>query len=391
MRIFIAFGIALSLGSVLWAQSPADSAQIPLSSSSASLDSMPVVSDAVSPDSSVITPSSSASSLTQEPIQSLEDWMAKWLGNPAVASLKAQGIKYDAYDSLDGSVAVSGQIKDHQFEFSFSGNMSISITQFAKLRKAKDVSLRVGYHDRTIALKPKQDRVLLIDSLTLLMGDSAYSLQVEIWLPEKISGTKAYALWRDSMQSQGSLRVSERGFLLDSRDEQVYPWLQMGGNDWLSRYLDYGSPGAYPCSDKPDEALCRRYGREEALTVCPAGWRLPDSLDMLSLLDQWQATPRDSTGKTTALSLPFGSRFLVWEVHASDTATQAGVMLLSPWSGGTTIAPHLWRYFETFASTGEGHLGLFQMGWDEKGWMSIFDVDDTDKVHRPVRCVHSHT
>ena len=72
----------------------------------------------------------------------------------------------------------------------------------------------------------------------------------------------------------------------DSRDGKSYPIVQIGDTKWMAENLAYETENSY-CPDG-DNRNCPKMGRlytwEAARTACPKGWRLPDSLDLTTLV-----------------------------------------------------------------------------------------------------------
>jgi uncharacterized protein (TIGR02145 family) len=92
-----------------------------------------------------------------------------------------------------------------------------------------------------------------------------------------ISGNiSIYAHWAENPPS-----------LVDSRDGKAYKEVAIGGQIWMAEDLRYNAPGSQCLDD--EEANCEKFGRlyswDEAMTACPAGWRIPSDDDWNDLLD----------------------------------------------------------------------------------------------------------
>lgn len=103
------------------------------------------------------------------------------------------------------------------------------------------------------------------------------------------------------------------GAFTDSRDGQSYRWTKIKGLKWMSENLNYsgddgqgnkvsrvgwcfGNGGSMDTTLHTDNAVCSRFGRlyawNDVATVCPSGWRIPNSNDIDSLLAEEIGTTR---------------------------------------------------------------------------------------------------
>ena len=74
----------------------------------------------------------------------------------------------------------------------------------------------------------------------------------------------------------------------DPRDGQSYDIVKIGERTWFAENLNFATEGSV-CPEG-DNRKCSEYGRlytwDDARTACPEGWRLPDSADFATLVEQ---------------------------------------------------------------------------------------------------------
>ena len=74
----------------------------------------------------------------------------------------------------------------------------------------------------------------------------------------------------------------------DPRDGQSYDIVKIGERTWFAEKLNFMTEGSV-CPEG-DSRNCDKYGRlytwDDARAACPEGWRLPDSADFATLVEQ---------------------------------------------------------------------------------------------------------
>ena len=75
------------------------------------------------------------------------------------------------------------------------------------------------------------------------------------------------------------------GKLVDSRDDQVYRTVVLGGLEWTAENMRYTLTGSrcYAGEEKNCITYGRLYSYDQSDSVCPPGWRLPSDGDWLTL------------------------------------------------------------------------------------------------------------
>ncbi|MCQ2185477.1 MAG: hypothetical protein MJY92_01970 [Bacteroidales bacterium] len=128
-------------------------------------------------------------------------------------------------------------------------------------------------------------------SFDIILPDSlaTYTLIVSI-LPVdgkdyySTSGVK-YITAVDPISSMPENIINENDeIFVDLRDGEVYPYRNIGGTDWMRHNLAYAEAGESFGNPIMDQFFGRFYTYEEAVHVCPEGWRLPSDEDFRAML-----------------------------------------------------------------------------------------------------------
>jgi uncharacterized protein (TIGR02145 family) len=171
--------------------------------------------------------------------------------------------------------------------------------------------------------------------------------------------------------------------LLDSRDGQVYPLVEIGTQCWMAKNLNYQTGNSWCFMDQ--DYNCSVYGRlydwQTATSICPEGWHLPD-------LNAWQLLVTFLGGSDVAGDKLKESGFAHWESPNGGTNTS-----------GFTGLPGGGRYFNGgFANLGKE--GLFWSSTeynssDCQGLQLYYSLSNTYMFHNKkeygfsVRCIRS--
>ncbi len=112
---------------------------------------------------------------------------------------------------------------------------------------------------------------------------------------------KAYGFSVRCIRNITSIRDESTKLLIDNRDRKIYQTSMVGNRRWMNQNLNYRAKNSYCYND--DITFCNQVGRlyvfESADKVCPEGWRLPDSSDIMQL-NKWMPQYggfRDSKGE----------------------------------------------------------------------------------------------
>ncbi|TSA37815.1 MAG: hypothetical protein D4R64_04920 [Porphyromonadaceae bacterium] len=157
----------------------------------------------------------------------------------------------------------------------------------------------------------------------------------------------------------------DTGYFVDSRDSQVYQWMKIGTQIWMSRNLNYASTKGSSCYNN-DSTQGKTFGRlyewSTAVTVCPAGWHLPTHPEWTVLADflgdqageklkelgseHWKGVDAVVRGDSGFNALPAGFK----GVDPNDRTFHGGTSQFAYFWSSTTASParKAWARFLTF-------------------------------------------
>jgi len=91
---------------------------------------------------------------------------------------------------------------------------------------------------------------------------------------------------------------ADEGGVSDLRDGKKYKTVTVGKTTWLAQNLNFSTKNSWCYEDKTEN--CAQYGRlydwKAALSACPAGWRLPTSSELETMVTPWTKDGGKATG-----------------------------------------------------------------------------------------------
>jgi len=174
------------------------------------------------------------------------------------------------------------------------------------------------------------------------------------------------------------------GTFTDTRDGQTYKTVKIGKQTWMARNINYQTESGSWCY-KDSVSYCKQYGRlydwKTAATVCPKGWKLPDTADWNRLV----ATVGGEEIAGKKLKSKSG-----WNENGNGTndygfsALPGGLRN----SDGNFYNAGLYGYWWTATEYRSGYAcGGWDMSYGDDNVHGFYDYDDDKSYGYSVRCV----
>lgn len=175
------------------------------------------------------------------------------------------------------------------------------------------------------------------------------------------------------------------GTFTDARDGEVYYYIENDGIKWMRQNLGWKGSG-YPYQNCPvmDRIYGRFYTRTEALTACPEGWELPDSLTFAQLL------AKGSNVGDLLEDIKFNGE-VMWEYWPAVKITNELGLSLMPtgWGVKTTVGMDFFElntrsvnWLSDSTERGGMSVGIYE----DRNW-PIYSEHDSTSFCAPVRCI----
>lgn len=178
-------------------------------------------------------------------------------------------------------------------------------------------------------------------SFVLSIPDTLYTITVNCVMfadgYNNMSASRSVTVVKPESLTNVPAVEGEKSFT-DERDGQVYSYITSGGLDWMNMNLRYAGAGR-PYSDcaSMTQIFGNLYTWEEAMTVCPDGWRLPGK-------GEWQELCGDFKGAAGSLMVDsYFNRDKMWEYWPAVKISNSSGMNLMP-SGYAVIQDDKWLY-----------------------------------------------
>ena len=185
--------------------------------------------------------------------------------------------------------------------------------------------------------------------------------------------------------SQTGVKRSDSHFT-DSRDGNVYYYTQIGDLLWTRNNLAYtGSGVPYKDSEVMNSLFGRFYTYDQAMSACPAGWRLPTDAEWQTVVDNW-------SGNSGALMVDARfndeSMWTYWKDVKPTNESKLGILPLG-YATAASDGPYFYSlsvYAAVWTSTVESGMGVYRY-IHEKSSTLFRGTQTRDSFYLPVRCV----
>jgi uncharacterized protein (TIGR02145 family) len=188
-------------------------------------------------------------------------------------------------------------------------------------------------------------------------------------------GGKSYNIKASIYCSNDSL-VFDYGTLTDSRDNKIYRTIRIGNQVWMAENLRYKTSDVTCYKNNPDncEIVGIPYYWNEAITICPSGWHLPNN-------EEW--------GALITFAGPYAGRSLkaksdLWEIN--DGSDEFGFAALPGGYDGFYVQS---AFFHSATKYENGRASYYTFANTSFLWGSNSSPADSDSFWAYVRCVEN--
>lgn len=185
---------------------------------------------------------------------------------------------------------------------------------------------------------------------------------------------------------------------VDPRDGKSYYYTTINGTDWMRQNLAWEGAGvAYKNEPAIIDIFGAFYTWEEAQTICPEGWRLPNDADLVALGQKYGTAPQPEShiGDLAGDMMEdiYFNNNKMWEYWRDVKITNASGLSVIPVGyatieDGEYIFDQIYKYAAFWTSGSKGEQGACRYIYQDKDVVFYGLVSKTD-VAMPVRCVRT--
>lgn len=186
------------------------------------------------------------------------------------------------------------------------------------------------------------------------------------------------------------------GTFTDPRDSYTYYTVKAAGLEWMRMNLVWDGAGVpYSNAKAMTRVFGRFYSREEAVSACPSGWRLPTDAEWIALASlsaSSSVTSGDIPGAAAGImgDLSFNGNKM-WEYWPSVKITNATGLTAIPagyamTATSTTSFKGMGSYATFWTSDMEGNLAVYRYIYQDNNTLFRGEADATS-FRANVRCV----